>query len=215
MLWLMEQTNLIDNRQLGRNRFVVFLVLLVAAGLVLEPRLGIARAILAAFDLAALMFLLSCIRLFLLPEDQIRDAATVNDPTRVPRLALGLVLVIVIFAAITALILDRSVLQLPEKLLIAASLVLVWTFANTLYTLHYAHLYYSSDPGGGLLFPGGGHPDIADFAYFAFTIGVAVQTADVGISSPAIRRVVTMHAILGFFFNIGVLALTINVLGSN
>ena len=34
------------------------------------------------------------------------------------------------------------------------------------------------------------------------------------ITSPHIRRIVTVHCIAGFFFNLGVLALTINVLAS-
>jgi uncharacterized membrane protein len=56
---------------------------------------------------------------------------------------------------------------------------------------------------------------MADFAYFAFILGVAVQTADVDITSPHIRRIATIHCIAGFFFNLGVLALTINVIGSS
>jgi len=43
---------------------------------------------------------------------------------------------------------------------------------------------------------------------------VALQTSDVCITSPHIRRVVTLHCVAAFFFNLGVLALTINVLGS-
>ena len=77
----------------------------------------------------------------------------------------------------------------------------------------------SSDDAGkdraGLKFPGTEEPDLADFAYFSFTLGVAVQTADVDITSPHIRRIATIHCIAGFFFNLGVLALTINVLGSS
>ena len=57
-------------------------------------------------------------------------------------------------------------------------------------------------------------PLLADFVYFAFTLGVAVQTSDVAITSPHIRKVVTVHCVVGFFFNLGVLALTVNVLGS-
>jgi uncharacterized membrane protein len=40
------------------------------------------------------------------------------------------------------------------------------------------------------------------------------QTSDVTISDARIRRFVTMHALGAFIFNIGVLAFTINVLGS-
>jgi uncharacterized membrane protein len=36
----------------------------------------------------------------------------------------------------------------------------------------------------------------------------------VAISSARVRRIVTIHAILGFFFNIGVLSLSIGLLGA-
>ena len=56
-------------------------------------------------------------------------------------------------------------------------------------------------------------PDFSDFVYFAFTIGVAVQTADIQISCAAHPRGSSpCSAIAGFFFNLGVLALTVNVL---
>jgi uncharacterized membrane protein len=42
-------------------------------------------------------------------------------------------------------------------------------------------------------------------------IGVACQTADVGISSGAMRRTAAVHGVLAFFFNRAVLALTINI----
>jgi uncharacterized membrane protein len=53
-----------------------------------------------------------------------------------------------------------------------------------------------------------------DFVYFAFTLGMTFQTSDVTITSERIRRIVTIHCLAAFFFNIGVLAFTINVLGS-
>jgi hypothetical protein len=40
------------------------------------------------------------------------------------------------------------------------------------------------------------------------------RRSDVAITSPHIRKVVTVHCAVGFFFNLGVLALTVNVLGS-
>jgi uncharacterized membrane protein len=98
-----------------------------------------------------------------------------------------------------------------------ATLVLAWAFANAVYTLHYAHLYYTADDGGedmaGLDFPGGRkEPDYADFTYFAFTLGIALQTSDVCITSPGIRRTVTIHCIAAFVYNLGVLALAVNIL---
>jgi uncharacterized membrane protein len=62
-----------------------------------------------------------------------------------------------------------------------------------------------------LVFPGNETPDYYDFLYFSYVIGVASQTADVAISSPAMRRVALVHCVLAFFFNSAVLALTINI----
>jgi uncharacterized membrane protein len=215
MLHLMAHNPSLGNA--GRYwRFIVFVILLVIGWVIGIRQLGLERGLLAGFDGAALIFLLLCSQLFSLSPDRLREVAPANDVNRTLRLALSLLVSVVIFATMTALIVDRALLSGADKLLVAATLVLVWTYANMMYTLHYAHLYYQArDDGGdcgGLIFPGGGMPDLSDFAYFAFTIGVAVQTADVAISSARIRRVVTLHSILGFFFNLGVLALTINVL---
>ena len=87
------------------------------------------------------------------------------------------------------------------------------------FTLHYAHEFYrpsvrGRDEIGGLVFPGESKPDYWDFLYFATSIGATSQTSDVGIRSRAIRRLVTVHAIVSFFFNSAVLALTINLAAS-
>jgi uncharacterized membrane protein len=200
-------------------RFLTFLVLLALGWAVGIRLLGAERGLLAGFDFAALVFLGQCLQLLSLSPDEVRQVAPANDSNRALRLGISLLLAVVIFAAMTAQIADRAALMVADKLLIAATLVLVWTFANAIYALHYAHLYYSPAANGGdcggLDFPSGsGPPDLSDFAYFAFTIGVAVQTADIAISSRRVRRVVTIHAILGFFFNIGVLSLSIGLLGS-
>lgn len=100
-------------------------------------------------------------------------------------------------------------------LLAMATVLLSWTFLHTLFTLHYAHRYYSDDgDGGGLRFPEADayvEPAYWDFVYFAFTIGVAAQTADVSVTSLAMRRMVFVHSVLSFLFNTTILALAINV----
>ena len=68
-----------------------------------------------------------------------------------------------------------------------------------------------SDPRGGLIFPGTQQPVYMDFFYFSFIVGVAAQTADVELSTRAMRRISLAHSILAFFFNTAILALTINL----
>ena len=207
----------IGNR-IAPPRFLMFLGMLVIASAAGIVWFGAERGVLGAFDLAALGFLLSCIPLFKLGTAELRQAAADNDANRWVLLAISFLLTLVVLAAVTAMLSTPSGLPVIDKILIVATLILVWTFGNAIYTLHYTHLYYSRADGGkdaaGLTFPKTRDPDFADFAYFAFTLGVAVQTSDVEVTSRHIRRVVTAHCIAGFFFNLGVLALTINVLGS-
>jgi len=97
------------------------------------------------------------------------------------------------------------------------TIVLSWFFVHTIFALHYAHEYYgerSDGAIGGLNFPDDTRPDYWDFFYFSVVIGMTSQVSDVTISSRSIRRVATMHGILSFFFNVAVLALTINTVSN-
>ena len=93
-----------------------------------------------------------------------------------------------------------------------------WGVTQVAFALHYAHDYYrpddSSDEGGGLDFPACNSPDYWDFLYFSTSIGATSQTSDVSIKSRALRRLVTLHATVSFFFNTAVLALTVNIAAS-
>jgi len=198
-------------------RFAMFFALLALASAALLTQTAIARSLLVGFDVAAVAFLAACTPTLGYAAKQLRAAAAANDANRVVLLIVSFVLSLVILAAIAGELSEGS-LSIWDKALVAISLILVWLFGNAVYTLHYAHLFYTADDGGkdcaGLKFPNTPEPLMADFAYFAFTLGVAVQTSDVIITSPHIRKVATIHCVAGFFFNLGVLALTINILGS-
>jgi uncharacterized membrane protein len=132
-------------------------------------------------------------------------------------LAVGAVALVAILLALVDLM---PAAGLPGgKLLIVCTLALAWLFSNSLYALHYAHLYYRghrADGGeGGLGFAGTGAPDYGDFVYFAFTLGMTFQTSDTAVQTPLFRRVVTLHSLIAFVFNLGVVAFVINVLGSS
>jgi uncharacterized membrane protein len=53
-----------------------------------------------------------------------------------------------------------------------------------------------------------------DFVYFAFVIGMTSQVSDVGVTSKQIRRTVSAHGVLSFFFNVALVALTVNIAAS-
>ena len=89
--------------------------------------------------------------------------------------------------------------------------------SDTIFTFHYAHLYYFKDKddtvdGNALEFPKEDKPDYPDFAYFAFVIGMTFQVSDVEINSRIIRRTALAHGLLAFALNTFVVALTINLI---
>jgi len=92
------------------------------------------------------------------------------------------------------------------------AIVLAWVTVHTVFTLHYAHYYYS-DPPGGVEFPGlTTGPCYRDFAYLAFTIGMTFQVSDTAIHDSSIRQMVLSHALLSYLFGTAIFAGAINML---
>jgi uncharacterized membrane protein len=108
-------------------------------------------------------------------------------------------------------------LAVVHVLLAMTTIMLSWTFMQTIFSLHYAHEFYGEGRDqklGGLNFPGESEPDYLDFLYFSLVIGMTSQVSDVAITSRAIRRVASIHGVLSFFFNLTVLALTVNMISN-
>lgn len=206
-------------QKIAPPRFILFTVLFVGGLFVAIPPLGWGRGTMAAFDVAAAVFLVAVSTLLRKGEAaQMRKAAEANDANRAGLLILTGVTMVVILTSVA-----KEMHGKPDLIAITfviATLVLSWLFSNTVYALHYAHLFYSDADGdgkdaGGVDFPKCDEPDYWDFLYFSFTLGMTFQTSDVEISSRKVRRVVLGHCLAAFVFNIGVLAFTINVLGSS
>ena len=86
-----------------------------------------------------------------------------------------------------------------------------WFAVHTLFTVHYARLYYSGDPGG-INFHDPEPPRFRDFAYVAFTVGMTYQVSDTEIGLTSIRGTVLRHALLSYLLGAVVLAVTINLI---
>ncbi len=95
------------------------------------------------------------------------------------------------------------------------SVPLGWLTVHGSLALHYARLYYAEEDDGGstegLEFPGDEEPDVWDFLYFSFVLGMTAQTSDVEISGQRIRRSALVHSIVSYFYNAVIIALTVNV----
>ena len=94
--------------------------------------------------------------------------------------------------------------------LAVVSVVLSWAVVQTVFTLHYARLYYFH--GGGIDFNNDGeNPDYWDFAYLAVTIGMTYQVSDTNLTTKVMRRTATRQGLLSYVFGTFVVAMTINV----
>ena len=190
----------------------VFVVVTAAAKLVAD----LDNALLIGFDAAAFDFLAGAIPLFGADVRAMRRAAKANDVNRVALLAISVVLSLVILAAVGALTASGTALSSMDIVLIVATLALAWLFANAVFALHYAHLFYLQASGqdrGGLNIPNTREPGFWDFLYFSFTLGMTFQTSDIEITGSHIRKVALAHALVAFLFNVGILAFVVNTLG--
>lgn len=89
------------------------------------------------------------------------------------------------------------------------TVVVSWASVHTVFTLRYAHLYYSSN--GGMDFHQDDPPDYGDFAYVAFTLGMTYQVSDTDLTSKPIRVAALRHAMLSYLFGTVIIAMTISV----
>lgn len=96
--------------------------------------------------------------------------------------------------------------------LVAVTLIDSWMLVPTMFTTHYADMFYSVEKSERpLSFPKTEMPAFWDFAYFSFTIAAACQTADVLTTRTSIRKVVIVHELISFLFNATILGFAINV----
>ena len=188
--------------------FVVLVVLLSLGGARLD------RSILLAFDVAAVIFLVATAFMFSRADARsIRERARKEDEGYWGFLLSSAAVAIVALMALAAELHSSKQAGGLQIVLAVSSLVLAWLFMNTMFALHYAHEFYgdSGSKQSGLDFPGNADPDYWDFVYFAFVIGMTFQVSDVQINARTIRRVALVQSLIAFFFNVIVIALSVNI----
>lgn len=203
---------------LKHPRYLLFLAVFAVAGPALSLMIRAEEAVIGGFDLAVLAFILSCVRLWRSGDAGVmRRQAQRDDAGQVLLLLLTGLISVVMLVALSLMLLHKDALGVGGTALLVGTLAASWTFTNLIFSFHYARLYYSLDTKGdheGLEFPGGCVPDFSDFVNFAFVVGMTCQTADIAITKTAMRRVSTFHGLFAFAFNLGILALSVNVLAS-
>lgn len=169
------------------------------------------------------MIVLSLITFSITKAQQIRTQAKKQDPNRSVIFAIIIVATLASFLAVLLLILSKkdspqhSAWETPVAI---AGMLLSWFLIHTIFTLRYAHIYYSNHQtksnthAGGLEFPDDEKPEYFDFAYFSFVLGMTFQVSDVQITSKRLRKLALLHGLLSFIFNTIMIALTINLIAN-
>jgi uncharacterized membrane protein len=147
---------------------------------------------------------------------QLRERYRADDPSAPVILLLVVVAAILSVAGIVAFLPTLKSVPQSEKVahVLLATLTIFdsWLLVPTIFTVHYADMFYSADTTRQpLQFPRTTEPLFWDFVYFSFTIAAACQTADVSTSEVGIRRIVIVHSIISFLFNVAILGFAINV----
>jgi uncharacterized membrane protein len=101
--------------------------------------------------------------------------------------------------------------RLQEAGVSVASIVVAWVAVHTVFAVHYAHLYYSGTEGG-IDLNQKPKPRYTDFAYVAFTIGMAYAVSDTALEDSGIRRVALWHSVVSYLFGAVILAATVNLI---
>jgi uncharacterized membrane protein len=179
-------------------------------------RVPAGRALLFAFDAGAVTFLGMLVHMFAgAGKVAIRRRAREEDQGRYGVLMTGVSLSVIVLVALGLELHAADAGGLPQILLAGATLMLSWLFMNAMFAVHYAHIFYGddmlADKCGGLQFPGNDDPDYWDFAYFAIVIGMTFQVSDVQITDRSLRRAVLIQSMIAFFFNVIIIAITVNV----
>lgn len=198
-----------------RPRLIAAIALGVAVGLLLPVSFRGQSRLLIGWDAGVALYLATTWHMMITSDvHELRQRAARHDEGEWAIILLSMAATLSSLAAIGAELMQAGAgdpFRFWRASIAAVTILMSWLFVHTIMALHYAHDFYLRE-GPGLMFPGSvEEPDYWDFAYFAFTIGVAAQTADVAISSQRIRRVALAHSVLAFFFNTAILALAINV----
>jgi uncharacterized membrane protein len=91
------------------------------------------------------------------------------------------------------------------------AMVLSWGVVHWGFAQWYFARYYATEVAP-MEFPGTSTPHLVDFVYFSYTIGTTLAASDVTVLSRDLRWRVTVHGVLGFFFNSAIIVLALSTL---
>ena len=207
----------------ARPRLYLSTLIGIGVGALLPLHMSAALRVLIGWNVASWLYLvLAFIMMLRSSPRQLRRRAFMQYDTR------WVILALVAGSAVATLFAIGQVLgnlrEMPPETvfwhvaLSGLTLISSWMLVNVIFAQAYAYEYFGprqrEDGLTALAFPEGDQPDYWDFMYFAMCIGMTCQVSDVAIRSRVLRRVATIHAMLSFFYNTVILALTVNIAAS-
>lgn len=207
-------------RQHPHPRLLLAIILGICVALVLPSHFRLISKILIGWNTAVWTYLVLMAWLMLRANhDRVIKIANQEDKRGVVIL---IMLSIAAVASLATIVLELSAakhsvdFRALHYIFTATTVFGSWCFVGTLFTFHYARMYYQAAANQRpLIFPNKEiTPDYWEFLYFSFTIAVAAQTSDVMVSSRPMRKIVLFQSILSFFFNAAIIGLSINIAAS-
>lgn len=170
------------------------------------------------------VFFLSYIAAFWLALGNL-DSAYLKNRAKVEDEGAGIVSVIILAAvaytctAIFTTLNDKTPADPIWLVILLAGAPLGWFVIHFNEAAHYSNLYYREHHRGSksrkaLDFGDDAEPGIQDFLYFSFVIGMTSQTSDTNVLTTPMRRAVTFHSVVSFFFNAILIAMAVNAVVS-
>jgi uncharacterized membrane protein len=165
---------------------------------------------LIAFDVGAALFLILMASVMITATPQTtRKRAQLQDEGKWAVLLMSLCVAGIVLGALSSELHAAKEKSLMDIGLASSSIFFSWLFVAVMFSQQYAHSFYiKSDQ---LAFPGTAHPDYWDFMYFAIVLSMCCQTSDVAVLSGSMRRLVMLQSVVSFFFNVIIIAITVNV----
>ena len=203
----------------ARLRLLISIIVGVICYYVLPAQLGTLQRLLIGWNVLAWLYLIFIwFRMLRTEVKDIQHIAKMQDQSAA--LVLGMV-IIACMVSIVAILSELSSLhhltgtpRVLHLLLTAMTLVVSWALLPSSFAMHYAHHHYlhRSKDVTPMIFPEKpDDPDYWDFLYFAFTIAVASQTADVATGTTEMRKITLLQSVISFIFNLAILGLSVNV----
>lgn len=214
-----DDTGAIPRRRSSLERLVVVAAAGLAAGIVVAFFGPWEVAVLAGWDLAALIYLVWIWgTVWSMDARSTRAHAGWEDPSRAIADSMIIGAALASLAAVSLILVKAAGSRGGAKAFFLTmsvlSVVLAWMTVHTTFTLRYAHHYYGQNAGGVDFHQGVDLARYSDFAYLAFTIGMTFQVSDTDLTTEVIRRTSLQHALISYLFGAVILGLIINVVSS-